>query len=140
MEKSILIIDDDSDVRNTLKHVLECHDYKVYEASNGKEGIESYRRINTDIVLTDIFMPEQDGLEAIREIKREFPEAKIIAMSGIDKGKWDFLKIAGYLGATDCIRKPFAPEDIIRMVESALEGKAGEEITKIVSRVSDAIW
>jgi YesN/AraC family two-component response regulator len=122
LAKSILIIDDDTDYRNAIKHVFECHDYKVYEASNGKEGIESYRRIAADIILADIFMPEKDGLETIREFKREFPEAKIIAMSGIYSKTGYFLKVAGYLGAILCIRKPFESDDLIKAVESALEG------------------
>lgn len=126
MAKSILIIDDDSDFRNSLKHVFDCHDYKVYEACNGKEGVEAYRRITSDIVLTDIYMPEKDGLETILEIKKEFPEAKIIAMSGINGGNLDFFQVAGYLGAIDCIRKPFEPEDIIRIVNLTLEGNAPE--------------
>ena len=125
---SILIIDDDNDFRKSLRHVFECEDYRVYEARNGKEGMETYRLINTDIIITDIFMPDKDGLEIIQEIKKEFPEALIIAMSGFGKGGEDYLKIARYLGASDSIRKPFDPEDIVRIVKLALEGNRTEEI------------
>ncbi len=62
MAKSILIIDDDLSLINDLKEIFEYKDYEVYTACDGKEGIESYRRITADIVLTDIFMPEKDGL------------------------------------------------------------------------------
>ena len=124
MGKSILIIDDDSYVRNSLKQVLEFHGYKVYEARNGKEGIEAYRRINTDIVLTDIYMPDKDGLETLREIKKEFPDAKIIVMSGFYQSNMDFFEVARSLGAIVCINKPFTADDIIEVVDSTLEGKA----------------
>jgi DNA-binding NtrC family response regulator len=120
LTKSILIIDDDLSVRKALKEIFEYLNYEVYSACNGKEGMESYRRTGTDIILTDIFMPEKDGLETIREFKREFPEAKIIAMSG----KMDFFQVAKYFGAIDCIRKPIDPDDMIRIVNMTLEGNA----------------
>ncbi len=120
LAKSILIIDDDLSVRSALQEIFDNLNYKVYAAGNGKEGIESYRRINTDIVLTDIFMPDKDGLETIREIKKEFPEAKVIVMSGC----MDFFQVAKLFGALDCIRKPFETDDIVRIVELTLEGKA----------------
>jgi YesN/AraC family two-component response regulator len=129
LAKSILIIDDDRDFRTALRQVFECHEYKVNEACNGKDGIESYRRIATDIVITDIYMPEKDGLETILDLKKEFPEVKIIAMSGIDKGGVDFFQVARHLGATDCIRKPFEPYDIIRKVNLTLDGNIAEGTT-----------
>ena len=127
LAKSILIIDDDGSLRSLLKDVFEYANYEVYLACNGKEGVESYRRINTDILLTDMYMPEKNGLETIREIKKEFPEAKIIAMSGGYKGGEDFLHIARTLGAIDSIRKPFKPDDIIRIVNLTLDRDASED-------------
>jgi|SRR5208283_5603621 len=124
MAKSILIIDDEESLRSLLKDIFEYQNYEVYLACNGKEGVESYRRITTDIVLTDMYMPEKDGLETIREIKKEFPEAKIIAMSGGYKGGEDFFHIAKTSGAIDCIRKPFEPDDIVRIVNLTLDGNA----------------
>ena len=105
-----------------LKEIFEYLNYEVYTASNGKEGVESYRRTTPDIVITDIHMPEKDGLETIREIRKEFHEAKIIVMSGVDTGSMDFFQVARSLGAIDCIRKPFHPDDIIRIVNVALDG------------------
>ena len=129
MGKSILIIDDDRDFRTALKLVFECHDYRTHEACNGKEGIESYRRTPTDIVLTDIYMPGKDGLETIRELKKEFPETKIIAMSGGNKGNGDFIQVARHLGAIHCIKKPFDPDELIRLVNLTLEGDGAEGAT-----------
>ena len=120
--KSVLIIDDDASSRSTLKEIFEYLHYEIYEACNGKDGIDSYRRIPTHIVLTDIFMPEKDGLETIRELKQEFPDVKIIAMSAHDRGNVDFLRIAGYLGAMHCVRKPFSTDDIIKVISLTLEG------------------
>jgi YesN/AraC family two-component response regulator len=126
LAKSILIIDDDSDFRSSLKHVFECHDYKVYEACNGKDGVDTFRRNPANIIITDIFMPEKDGFEIIEEIKNEFPEAKIIVMSGLNIGGVNFFQIARHLGAIHCIRKPFEPDHIIRMVNLTLEGTEAE--------------
>ena len=127
MAKSILIIDDEVSLRSLLKNIFEDQNYEVYLACNGKEGVESYRRITTDIVLTDMYMPEKDGMETIREIKKEFPEAKIIAMSGGYKDGEDFVHIAKTFGAIDCIRKPFDPDDIIRIVDLTLDGNGTED-------------
>ncbi len=123
MAKSILIIDDDVSLRNILKEIFEYLNYEVYVAGNSKEGVESYRRKITNIVLADIYMPGKDGLETIREIKKEFPEARIIAMSGFYQGNVDFFQLARDLGALDCIRKPFKTDDIIRIVNLTLEAK-----------------
>ena len=132
MGKSILIIDDDRSSRNTLKEIFEYLNYKVYSACNGKEGVESYRRMTTDIVITDIYMPVKDGLETICAIKKEFPEAKIIAMSDIDyKGNTDFFQVARYLGAIDCLVKPFEPDDIIRIVNLTVDGNTADNLYQV---------
>jgi DNA-binding NarL/FixJ family response regulator len=90
LAKSILIIDDDRNFRNALEHVFECREYNAYEACNGKEGIEFYRRISTDIVLTDIFMPEKDGMETMREIKKNSPTQKLLRCLAKIKAIWIF--------------------------------------------------
>jgi len=125
--KSILIIDDEISSRYALKEIFEYLGYEVYVACNGREGIEYYRRITTDIVLTDIYMPDKDGLETILEIKTEFPEAKIIAMSGMNGGNVDFFQVARYLGAIDCIRKPFESDDIIKIVNFIMDADSSED-------------
>ncbi len=126
MAKSILIIDDDELLRIFLKDVFEYESYEVHLACNGKEGVETYRRIIADIVLTDIFMPIKDGLQTIREIRKEFPEAKIIAMSGGQKAGEDLFRCARTFGAIDCIRKPFKLDDIRRIINSTLDGNVPE--------------
>ena len=82
----ILVVDDDNAVRLLLRAVLERRGHSVVEAKNGAEGLQHYRAAPTDLVITDIQMPVMDGLQMIKELRRAFPTAKIIAISG-EKGK-----------------------------------------------------
>jgi len=82
----ILVIDDDNAVRLLLRAVLERRGHSVVEAANGTEGLWCYRAAPTDLVITDIQMPVMDGLQMIKELRGDFPTAKIIAMSG-EKGR-----------------------------------------------------
>jgi len=82
----ILVVDDDKAVRLLLRAVLERRGYSVVEAENGAEGLQYYRAAPTDLVITDIQMPVMDGLQMIKELRRAFPTAKIIAISG-EKGR-----------------------------------------------------
>ena len=96
---SILVIDDEPQLQNLLTQILELEGYEVIVASNGKEGIEKFRQQPTDIIITDIVMPEKEGLETIMELRNDFPEVKIIAMSG--GGRVDlkeYLKMAKRFG------------------------------------------
>ena len=78
----ILIIDDDKQMREMLKQTLERAGYAVIEAQNGLEGVAVYREQHVDVVITDLIMPGKDGMETIIELKREFPDVRIIAVSG----------------------------------------------------------
>lgn len=80
--KRILVIDDDVQMRQMLKQMLERQGYEVVEASDGKQGLALYRQTPTDLIITDIIMPEKEGVEMILELKRDFPDVKIIAISG----------------------------------------------------------
>ena len=79
---SVLVIDDEAQIRRMLRRVLETEGYEVMDAADGSEGIGLYREHPTDLVLTDILMPEKEGLETIMALKRDFPEVTIFAMSG----------------------------------------------------------
>ena len=85
----ILIIDDEAPIRSMLKDILEDEGYEVVEAENGEVGISQYRNDPTDVVITDIVMPDKEGIATIRELKKEFPDIKIIAMSGGGRGGAD---------------------------------------------------
>ena len=79
---NILIIEDDEDIRRVLKKILETDGHKVTVAPNGKVGIEVYREERNDIVITDMIMPDMEGVETILHIRSDCPDAKIIAISG----------------------------------------------------------
>ena len=106
---SVLIVDDQAEIRQLIRDALEGAGYHVEEACNGKEGLERYRAKSADLVLMDIVMPDQDGLEAIMALRREFPESRIIAMTGASDtiGILNFLDVAKMFGAKRTLQKPF---------------------------------
>ena len=116
----ILVIDDDTQFRQMLCRMLHRQGYDVYEASNGKEGIERYRRNPTDVVITDIIMPEKEGLETIIELKQDYPEVNIIAVSGGSRciDTKNCLASARAFGVSHQFGKPL---DRIRLLEAIEE-------------------
>jgi YesN/AraC family two-component response regulator len=117
----ILIIDDESLVRTFLRQVLEASGHQVREGANGDEAIKIFTDFRPDVLIVDVIMPEQDGLYAIREIRRSMPKAKVIAMSGMHSlAGFDYLKPAVKLGADVALYKPFAPRDLLHMIEKLL--------------------
>ena len=117
---SILIIDDNQTVRRLLRQVLEGVGYSVVDASNGREGLSRFRQDPTDLVITDILMPDKDGLETILELRREFPDVKIIAFTG-ETGQGNFLDVAKLLGANRTLTKPFDVVALRETVQDLLE-------------------
>ena len=105
----LLVADDDADMRQSMRLLLERAGYEVGLAQNGAKALELQRTRPADVLITDIFMPESDGLETIECFRREFPGVRIIAMSGGGvrfKGE-TFLETAGIAGADAVLRKPF---------------------------------
>ena len=120
--KKILVIDDDSLVRDTIVRILERKGYMVLVAADGVRGLRMFHTEQPDLVITDIIMPEKEGLETIREIRGNRPDAKIIAISGGARiGNMDFLRMAGELGASEIMPKPFDPADLVSLVSRCLE-------------------
>jgi CheY-like chemotaxis protein len=120
--KKVLVIDDDVLVRDTIVRILERKGYSVLVAADGVRGLRMFHSEQPDLVITDIIMPEKEGLETIREIRRSRPNAKIIAISGGARiGNMDFLRMAGELGASEIIPKPFDPADLVGLVARCLE-------------------
>lgn len=118
----ILIIDDEEPVRLYLRSILEREGYKVIEACDGKSGLQLYRQDPADLIITDIFMPEKEGLGTIRELKRDYPGVKIIAISGGGKtSNLDFLPMAKKLGALRALNKPFTKQEILDTVKELLD-------------------
>jgi CheY-like chemotaxis protein len=119
----ILVIDDDPDTRAMLEQILEPAGYEVILAADGREGMERYRNSPADLVITDLYMPIQDGPDTIRELRACFPEVAVIAMSGsTDTGT--MLSIAQNLATVGVLRKPFLTDELIVAVAKALGGQS----------------
>ncbi|HSJ23396.1 MAG TPA: response regulator [Longimicrobiales bacterium] len=124
-QATILVIDDDPALRELLRKTLEHDGHRVITAADGAEGLDVYRSVACDIVVTDLFMPGKDGIETIQELRMEFPEARIIAMSGgASTGDMGSLMDARLLGADLALPKPFTMASMSRAVESLLDGGA----------------
>jgi CheY-like chemotaxis protein len=115
----ILVIDDDLDMRAMLEQTLRSAGHEVILAADGREGVERHRTSPADLVITDIYMPKQDGLETIRAFRRRFPEVAIIAMSGRVFAV-TMLSIAQDLGAVGVLLKPFVRDELLAAVAKAL--------------------
>ncbi|HEY3073571.1 MAG TPA: response regulator [Burkholderiales bacterium] len=110
----ILLVEDDADQRLALKLALELAGYSVREAAHGGEALALQRERASPVLITDIFMPESDGFEAIAAFRREFPETKIIAVSGGgQRAKQDYLASAKLMGVDATLQKPFDIEALL---------------------------
>ena len=118
---SILVIDDDEQLRTMLKLVLQLAGYDVIDAGNGDEGLQRYSAQPADLVITDIIMPGKEGLETILELRRRDPLVKIIAISGGGQaGDNQYLRLAKKFGASQVLAKPFSNEEILLAVGELL--------------------
>lgn len=117
----ILIIDDDDMFRDVLASALEQTGHQVRQATNGIEGLNMFHARPAELVITDIVMPEKEGLDTIRDLRREFPKARIIAMSGgLAHDPKLYLHMAEKFGATAVLAKPFQLSDLKKVVDAAL--------------------
>jgi two-component system, chemotaxis family, chemotaxis protein CheY len=117
----ILIIDDEASIRKPLQILLERAGHEVVSAANGSEAVRFWRQRAGDMVITDIHMPEKNGLEAIIELRQIAPQTRILAMSGGDLNRrLDVLGDATLLGAVHTISKPFTLEEMLQAVEKVL--------------------
>jgi CheY-like chemotaxis protein len=121
---SVLVVDDEDQVRQLIRETLEQAGYEVREARDGKEGLERYRAKPTDLVIMDILMPDQDGLESIMTLRREFPACRVIAITGGSDmiGILNFLDVAKMLGARRTLQKPFEMKILLEAVAAELNG------------------
>ena len=109
----ILLVDDEPMLRGVVRKMLERSGHEVSDAADGALGIEAYRRLLTDIVLTDIVMPNKDGIQMIIELKKEFPDVRLIAMSGGARtSERDFLEVAKQYGVRQVLHKPFSRAEL----------------------------
>jgi DNA-binding response OmpR family regulator len=112
---TVCVIDDDEHVRVTVAQILRHAGYVVVEASDGDKGLEVVKNTNPDIVVTDIVMPNREGIETIRELRERFPDVRILAISGGGGTSYSagFLEVARALGADDVLAKPFRTAELL---------------------------
>lgn len=113
----VLVIDDSDDFRKLALLWFQIHGIEAEGASNGAQGLEVQRARPATVIVTDIFMPEKDGIETIQDLLREFPGVKIIAMTGRESlTDYDAFKVARELGAAKTFKKPFKLDDLVAAV------------------------
>ncbi|MBI3246646.1 MAG: response regulator [Deltaproteobacteria bacterium] len=117
----ILVIDDEAQVRDVLRQMLEKAGYEVVEAPEGAEGLQLHRKHPVDLIITDIVMPGKEGIETILALRKCVPKVKIIAISGGGHmNKLDLLSVAQEFGAARTLAKPFARKELLAAVQEVL--------------------
>lgn len=116
----ILIVDDEPSVRDMVVAMIEPTGYQVIEAGNGAEACTACKEVSVDLIITDIVMPVKNGIDLIMEVKKEYPDISVIAMSGGGgiTGRYDYLEIAKLVGAKNILKKPFDMADLRSAVDN----------------------
>ncbi|NOX76041.1 MAG: response regulator [Gammaproteobacteria bacterium] len=119
----ILVVDDELQIRVMLKYMLEQDQHDVIEAQNGTDGSRLYRETQPDLIITDLVMPEKNGIDMLLELRKDFPAVCVLAISGGGgiTGAFDYLPIAKLVGASDVLRKPFGMQELREAVRKALD-------------------
>ena len=120
LDKKILIVDDERPIVEILKINLQKENYIVFEAYDGEEAVSKYKEFKPDVVFMDIIMPKVTGLEALKQIIAEDPDAKVIMASSV--GTQSHLKDALKSGAVDFLQKPIADNDALKVLENVAKG------------------
>jgi len=119
--KRILVVDDEEQIRTMLTYMLELEGYTVFSAKNGEEGLDLVGRLAFDLVITDMIMPVKDGLKFIMELVKDYPDLKILAISGGGAIKAErYLTMAGYLGDIATLEKPFKQDMLLELVRKQI--------------------
>lgn len=117
---TVLLIDDDEMLRTVLAIAIDAAGHVVLQAEDGQKGMELVRTRSIDIVITDLIMPVQEGVETIMVLRRERPRLPVIAISGGASNSKLYLDIAGKIGAKRMLGKPFAPRQLVALIEEIL--------------------
>ena len=118
MRLSVLVVQQEPDERERMATLLVDAGLEVWSAPDGRQGLDMYRKESPDLVVTDLIMPEEEGLTVIKEIKKMTPDALIIAISGGGIGKADvYLKLAKSMGAGRIFEKPFDAKAVLKAVQ-----------------------
>ncbi|MEI6464236.1 MAG: response regulator [Verrucomicrobiota bacterium] len=116
----ILLIDDDEMLRTVLAIAIDAAGHEVLQAEDGQKGMELVRTTSVDLVITDLIMPVQEGVETIMTLRRERPRLPVIAMSGGASNSKLYLDIAGKIGAKRMLPKPFTPRQLVALITEIL--------------------
>jgi DNA-binding NtrC family response regulator len=121
----VLLIDDDANVAAAIRAILERQAFQIEHASRAHAGIHALQQSKFDVVIVDIFMPGMGGLDTIKSIRQRAPGMPIVAMTGFrlrpsKDPDMDFLMLAIQRGATSCVRKPFAPAQLLEAIDKSL--------------------
>lgn len=122
---SVLVIEDDEAIREMLRQVLGRESFEVFTAANGRAALEVMRDQTVHLVITDILMPEKEGIETIFELRRNYPGTKVIAISG--GGRFEpqtYLDLAGKIGADRTLSKPFSPGHLLDVIDDVMTDTA----------------
>ena len=121
----ILLVDDDDFVRRPVQMNLQRAGHEVDEASNGKDAVVAYRERPYDVVITDLIMPEQEGLETIMQLRRHDAQVRVIAISGGGRvNATNYLALARSLGAQRTLAKPFTTDELLEAIRQVFPGEA----------------
>jgi len=118
----ILIIDDNTSMREVVSEMLQQAGYETVDVENGRFALQVHRESPVDLIITDLFMPDTDGLEIINQFRHQYPEVKIIAVSGGgSRGLVELLSVAKKMGAERALMKPFSWEELLAAVQGVLD-------------------
>ena len=120
----ILVIDDSISIIEAIEMFLSEAGHEIVISTSGQRGIQLLRRQDVDLVITDIYMPDEDGWQVIQDARRVCPQMPVIAMSGMT-GEYNMLRVAECLGACCTLQKPFSNEQLLEAVNAALSPAAG---------------
>ena len=121
MRTRILVVDDDDQLREMLRKMLEKAGYEVIEAADGKEALNLQEKSPSDLMITDIIMPEKEGIDTIMDFRMNYPQVRIIAMSGGGRiGPTEYLDMAEKLGADKTFAKPFSSKAMLATIKDLL--------------------
>ena len=124
-KRKVLIIDDDENIREYVKCMLEDEGFEVFVADNGRTGIDIFTRESIDLIITDLIMPEKEGIETIQDIRKIDKNCGIIAMSGVSN-KDSYLSISSLLGAHAILHKPFKPQELMSVINEIFDRNTTE--------------
>ena len=116
----ILLIEDNDSIRTLLRETLALAGHTVIEARNGAEGLDLFRQAGADLVITDIVMPDKNGLAVVMALREHVPPVNIIAISGAGNSAEDYLDRAYRMGAMKVLLKPFTPAALIAAIDALL--------------------